>query len=67
MQDRLTEIEIKLAHMEQSLNELSDVMYRQQGLLDRLEQRYQELRHRIETHDGAGSGGAPEDEKPPHY
>ena len=67
MQERLTEIEIKLAHMEQTLNELSDVLYRQQGLLDRLEARCEELRHRIETNDGGASGMAPEDEKPPHY
>ncbi|NOR19569.1 MAG: hypothetical protein GQ538_05720, partial [Xanthomonadales bacterium] len=40
MQDRLTEIEIKIAHMEQSLSDLSDVLYRQQSLLDQLERSF---------------------------
>lgn len=67
MQERLTEIEIKMAHMEQALTELSDVLYLQQGLMEKLEKRYEDLRHRVEANDGAGSGGGPEDEKPPHY
>lgn len=67
MQDRLTEIEIKIAHMEQSLSDLSDVLYRQQSLLDRLEQRFDELRQGIEaaTDDRGDNNRA--DEKPPHY
>jgi SlyX protein len=67
MDDRLTEIEIKLAHIEQSLNELSDVMYRQQGLIERLERGYDQLRQRIQT-DGEGSAETnPANDKPPHY
>ena len=67
MDNRLTEIEIKLAHIEQSLNELSDVMYQQQGLIERLERGYDQLRQRIQT-DGEGSSDTnPADEKPPHY
>jgi SlyX protein len=67
MDDRLTEIEIKLAHSEQSLNELSDVMYRQQGLIERLERGYDQLRQRIQT-DGEGSAETnPANDKPPHY
>ena len=67
MDDRLTEIEIKLAHIEQSLNELSDVMYRQQGLIERLEQGYDHLRQRMPTEGDDASGANPTDEKPPHY
>ena len=67
MQNRLTEIEIKIAHMEQSLAELSDVLYQQQSLLDRLERRFDELRQGIEAStDGRGDNN-PADEKPPHY
>jgi uncharacterized coiled-coil protein SlyX len=67
MQERLTEIEIKLAHLEQSVNELSDVMYRHQGLLERLEQSCENLRLRLDAAGGSEGAQAPEDEKPPHY
>jgi SlyX protein len=67
MQDRLTEIEIKIAHMEQSLSELSDVLYQQQSLLDRLERRFDELRQGIEAATDDRGDNNPADEKPPHY
>ena len=67
MQDRLTEIEIKIAHMEQSLSDLSDVLYRQQSLLDRLERRFDELRQGIEAATDDRGDNNPADEKPPHY
>jgi len=67
MQDRLTEIEIKIAHMEQSLSELSDVLYRQQSLLDRLERRFDELKLGIEAAANDQGDNTPADDKPPHY
>ncbi len=67
MQDRLTEIEIKIAHMEQSLSDLSDVLYRQQSLLERLERRFDELRQGIEAATDDRGDNNPADEKPPHY
>jgi SlyX protein len=67
MDDRLTEIEIKLAHIEQSLNVLSDVMYRQQGLIERLERGYDQLRQRIQTDDEGSAETNPANDKPPHY
>jgi len=67
MQDRLTEIEIKIAHMEQSLSDLSDVLYQQQSLLDRLERRFDELKQGIEAATDDRGDNNPADEKPPHY
>jgi SlyX protein len=67
MQERITEIEIKLAHLEQAVNELSDVLYRQQNLLERLESGYENLRHRIISDDTATDSPNPADDKPPHY
>jgi len=67
MQERITEIEIKLAHLEQAVNELSDVLYRQQNLLERLESGYENLRHRMIPDDTATDGPNQADEKPPHY
>ena len=67
MQDRLTEIEIKLAHVEQALNELSDVLYQQQGFITQLEKNYADLRQRVQSGgEGAANTGS-EDDKPPHY
>jgi SlyX protein len=67
MQDRVTEIEIKIAHMEQSLGELSDVLYQQQSLLDRFERRFDELRQGMEAAADDRGDNNPADEKPPHY
>jgi SlyX protein len=67
MQERITELEIKLAHLEQAVNELSDVLYRQQGMLERLESGYESLQQRVNSAGDAASNPDPEDEKPPHY
>ena len=67
MQDRLTDIEIKLAHAEQSLSELSDVMFRQQQQIDRLERLLATLNERLQANESGGGMGGPADERPPHY
>jgi len=64
--DRLTEIEIKLAHAEQAINEMSDVLYAQQALLEKLDLSLSSLRQRISSIEG-GPEGTSGDEKPPHY
>ncbi len=66
MTDRLDDIEIKLAHLEDAVNEMSSVMYRQQMVLDRLEQTSEQLRQRMMNLEPPAAG-TPEDEKPPHY
>jgi uncharacterized coiled-coil protein SlyX len=67
MQDRLTEIEIKLAHVEQALTELSDVLYQQQGYITQLEANYENLRQRVQSGGEGSANTGPEDDKPPHY
>ena len=67
MRDRLTDIEVKIAHMEHSLGELSDVLYRQQQLIDHLEKGLEKLAENLAL---AGENPAQADgtnEKPPHY
>ena len=66
MQDRLTEIEIKIAHVEQSLSELSDVLVRQQAHIDKLERGLEQLKE-LQAEAGVSAAGDPGDEKPPHY
>ena len=66
MQERLTDIEIKVAHLEQALQELSDVMYRQRQDIERLEHKLEQLRERANS--GNEAGASPDaEEKPPHY
>ncbi len=67
MQERITELEIKLAHLEQTVVELSDVLYRQQGMLDRLDSNLERLQQRVNASGDAASNPDPADEKPPHY
>ena len=66
--DRLEALEIKLAHLEDALNKINDVVIRQQRELDQLRVRQQELLQQIEAVEApAGEAGAGGFEKPPHY
>lgn len=67
MQQRITEIEIKLAHLEQTLNELNDVMVQHSDLLDRLNQRSEQMLQQLELAGVNESGSAADSDKPPHY
>jgi SlyX protein len=67
MQERMTDLEIKLAHLEQAVNELSDVLYRQQSMLDRLATGYERLQERVNSSADGSANAEPADEKPPHY
>jgi SlyX protein len=69
MQERLTEIEIKLARQEDLLDVLNQTVYRQQEKLDKLEALCAALARRLRDMSDAGDAGdaAPGDEKPPHY
>ena len=68
---RLEALEIKCAHLERGVQELSDVVYRQQQQLDRALARNQELARQIEalerSAEGARDGDGPRAEIPPHY
>ena len=67
MEERITELEIRLSQLDQSVLELSDSMFAQQKLIDRLAQTCEELRQRIQAAAEAPAAGEPGDEKPPHY
>ena len=66
MSDQSIELEIKLAHLEQALNEMSDVVYAQQASIDALELKCEALRQRVITAESSGDTEQT-DEKPPHY
>jgi SlyX protein len=64
--ERIEALEFKVAHLERALQELSDVMYRQQRELDALRDRSQSLFEQLQQLDdrGADPTGI---EIPPHY
>ena len=63
---RIETLEIKVAHLERALQELSDVLYRQQQRLDAQEARYQRLIDRVDAGDPP-AGPEAKFEVPPHY
>ena len=67
MSDRLDSIEEKLAHLEQAVHDLSDVVARQQKELDRALERNQRLMDKITAIESDFGPSAPAHEKPPHY
>ena len=66
MSERVEALEFKVAHLERALQELSDVLYRQQREIDALMDRNQQLREQVQQLEdrGAEPGGV---EIPPHY
>jgi len=65
--ERLDNLEIKIAHLERGLQELSDVIVRQQQDLERMQLQHQQLMEQLRSlHDDAGDPRSP-NERPPHY
>ena len=65
--DRITELEAKIALSEDALDALNRTVFRQQQLIERLQQELRALQQIVE---GAAEGAAdapPRDELPPHY
>ncbi len=66
-EDRLIEIETKVAYQEHTLQELNDVVCRQQEQLDRLEESCRFLTDQVRALVEAMEKRPPRDERPPHY
>ncbi len=62
MEDRIIELEIKVAHQDRLLADLNDVVSQFSSRVEVLERRLDELQQSV---GGLPVGGA--DEKPPHY
>lgn len=67
MEDRVTEMEFKLTHIEDDLKALNDVIIRQQAHIDKLELAIGRLKDRLDAQNEAHPGADPADEVPPHY
>jgi SlyX protein len=64
--ERVDTLEFKVAHLERALQELSDVLYRQQRELDSLRARNEQLLHQLQQLEDRG-GDPNRVEIPPHY
>lgn len=65
MEDRVTELEIKIAYQDDTIQQLNEVIIRQQKEIDQLKQFCRQLDDRLNGMNA--SAGRPEDEVPPHY
>ncbi len=67
LDQRLIDLEIRLAHHERMAEEVSDILSAQAAAIDRLTAQIRHLRERLGEAE-AGWGRSPQDEKPPpHY
>jgi SlyX protein len=64
--DRIDALEFKVAHLERALQELSDVLYRQQLELDSVRDLNRQLVEQLQRQGGEGADASRE-EIPPHY
>ncbi|HSC79445.1 MAG TPA: SlyX family protein [Chitinolyticbacter sp.] len=66
MEDRLIELEIKLAFQEDLLESLNKIVSQQQLQLDAQQEQLRELYRQLQAME-FGPRGAPQQEIPPHY
>jgi SlyX protein len=64
-EDRFVDIEIKLAHQEDMVESLNQVVYQQAKRIDQLEKMVNQLAEHIRNN--AQSGPNPVNDRPPHY
>ena len=65
--ERLVNIETKIAYQEDTIQALNDVICTQQKQIDQLETTCKMLFDRVKTLSPTKAGEFPADEKPPHY
>jgi SlyX protein len=65
--DRLNELESKLAFQERTINELNQVVYEQDGQISRLEDACRELAAELKILTEKLGDDLSDEKKPPHY
>jgi SlyX protein len=66
-EERFIDLESRLAHQDQMLSELNDVVTEQQARLMQLEELCRGLVDRVRSLGESQPAGDPADERPPHY
>lgn len=67
VKNRIDELEAKIAYQEHTIQELNDVIYRQQLQIDKVEIMCKHLMDRIQTMSESSGGEQSGNERPPHY
>jgi SlyX protein len=67
MEERLTELEIRAMHQERTIQELNDMVYRQEQALARLQLEVLQLRQQLMTASSSLNRTEEEETPPPHY
>jgi uncharacterized coiled-coil protein SlyX len=67
MEERITELEIRFMHQEQTINELNEIVCRQELALERLEREMSAMREQLKTAASSINRSPEEEEPPPHY
>ena len=67
MEERITDLEIRLMHQERSLQELNDSVYRQTQIIMQLEREMGQLREQLQLVLPSLVQSPEEEEPPPHY
>lgn len=66
-EDRLIDLETRLAHHERMAEELSDVLAEQQRVIDRLSLQLRQVAERMGDLESGWSRSPQDDKPPPHY
>jgi uncharacterized coiled-coil protein SlyX len=66
-ESRMEALEIRIAHLERSIQQLSDALYQQQRELTRVVERNRQLLAELDAAADTGGDAATRIERPPHY
>lgn len=66
-ESRMVELEIKVAHAERTIEDLSEGIYHQQLQIEKLENALQLLAKKLQSNSTGELEIGPANEKPPHY
>ncbi len=66
-QERMIELELKLAHQQQAFDELNEMVTRQWKIIDRLERQLGNLTEQMAELEHAGKSAGGKEPLPPHY
>jgi|APCry1669189534_1035231.scaffolds.fasta_scaffold34620_3 uncharacterized coiled-coil protein SlyX len=61
------QLEVKIAHLDQAIHELSEALYQQQLRMDAQDRLIRQLIERLESGDRGSAGANAQFEIPPHY
>lgn len=67
MNERLTDLEIRFMHQERTIQELNEIVCRQELIIERLERDLRQMQEQLKQILPSLNRSAEEEEPPPHY